>query len=388
MKEVIISADDHMDLSTLPQDLFAKRLAPRWRELGPKVVQGPESLVWAAEGKTLGISGKRPPSAVPYATNRAGREDDGFRPSTPALRLEDMDLDGIQAEVIYGPPLGFPLENAELKAAVLAAFNDWAAEFNRHAPDRLCVLPMLPVHDPAATAAELERVAELGHRGALFNAFQCAKPTWDRAWDPLWAAAADRSLPISLHLGGGMSMLKSQTGSWITAAVATVSPMQLDEALAALVLGGVLDRNPGLKIVLAESGIGWIPYVVERMDLEYNKHFVHGNVKDMTLDRLPSAIFRDQVFVTFEEDRLGARMIPLIGEDNVMWASDYPHPDSTFPNSRKEIAAAFAGLPDSVREKATRETCARLYHFPLAQGYLFSHMSLAWVMPQCRSSLR
>jgi predicted TIM-barrel fold metal-dependent hydrolase len=363
MQDVILSADDHMDLSVLPPDLFQARLDAGWREPGPRVVPGPVSMIWVAEGKQLGYSGQRPAGAMPFATARSGREDDGFRPSTPHLRLEDMDLDGIRTQVIYGPPNGFPLADQELKAAVMRAYNDWAAEFNSLNPERLCVLAMLPVHAPEACRVELERVVKLGHRGALFNSFQCVKPVYDRMWDPVWAAAEELGLPLSFHLGGGTSTLKTLSGSWLTAATATVWPMQLDESLTSMILGGVLDRNPGLKLVLAESGVGWIPYVIERMDLEYDKHFVNGNVTDMTLSRLPSRIFHDQVFATFEEDRIGASLIPVLGEDNAMWASDYPHPDSTFPNSKKEIAEAFKGLSDRVRLKATRDTCAKLYHF-------------------------
>lgn len=362
----IMSADDHMDLSTLPRDLFERHIEPKWRERGPKVVQGPESLVWQVDGKTLGHSGKRPASAVAYATVRAGREDDGFRPSTPGLRLADMDLDGVHAQVIYGPPLGFQIEDPALKSAVLLAYNNWAAEFNGHSPERLCILADLPVSDPEETERELRRVVALGHRGALFNVFQAAKPVWDRAWDRVWDAAEEIGTPISFHLGGGASMLKSAPGSWITAAWATVAPMQLDEATAAMVLGGVLDRHPKLTLVLAESGIGWIPYFVERMDLEYRKHFLGGNVRDLTLSRLPSEIFREQVFATFEEDRLGAKFMSITGEENVMWASDYPHPDSTFPHSREEIEAAFLGLSESLKLKATRDNCATLYRFEVA----------------------
>src|SRR5262245_3158626 len=170
MPGAILSADDHVDTSTLPPDLFQSRLAPQWRELGPKVVQGPAGKVWEAEGKIWGASGSRNMSgAMPLATTRAGREEDGCRPSTPKLRLEDMDLDGIHAQVIYGSPVAFPVENQDLQGAVLTAFNDWAIEFNSFAPDRLCVLPILPWHNPTATAAELHRVARLGHRGAMFQ---------------------------------------------------------------------------------------------------------------------------------------------------------------------------------------------------------------------------
>src|SRR5262245_6188578 len=198
MPETILSADDHVDLSTFPPDLWQARLDPKWRDDGPKVVQGPTSMVWQAEGNVLGLSGTRVNTVgMPYATTRAGRDEDGFRPSTPALRLADMDLDGIYAQVIYGPPPGFVLQNPALEVAVHRAFNDWAAEFNAHAPDRLCVLPILPVVDAEAAAAELERIARLGHRGAMFQVFRARPPIWESAWDRLWSVAEEIDRPIS-----------------------------------------------------------------------------------------------------------------------------------------------------------------------------------------------
>src|SRR5262245_43103440 len=158
------SADDHLDLNHLPPDLFMARLPARWRAEGPKVVENAGGAFWEAEGVQLGFSGRRPRNARQHAgaIARAGLEDDGFRASTPALRLADMDMDGIEAEVIYGPARGFPLRDPELKAAVLGAYNDWGAEFSSAAPDRLSVLAILPVHAPAAAAAELRRVAGIG----------------------------------------------------------------------------------------------------------------------------------------------------------------------------------------------------------------------------------
>src|SRR5207244_10930175 len=137
------------------------------------------------------------------AIGRAGIEDDGYRAGTPKLRLEDMDRDGLWASVIYGPlALGFPIEDPALQNACYAAWNDWAVEeFNAVAPDRLCVLAFLPGHSPKAAAAELERVAGLGHRGAIVDIF--AIDLGDPAWDRLWAAAAHTRLPISFHLKGG-----------------------------------------------------------------------------------------------------------------------------------------------------------------------------------------
>jgi predicted TIM-barrel fold metal-dependent hydrolase len=354
----LYSCDDHLDLWNLPRDLWADRLPARFGERGPRVVEQGENAWWTCDSAVIG----------PYrlasgysAIGRAGIDDDGSRAAIPRLRLDDMDRDGIYASVIYGPNLfGLPITDPELKAAVLAGYNDWALQFNRHAPDRLCVLPVLPTHAPPAAVAELERVAQLGHRGAIISPFEfrCSDP----AWEPLWSAAEHAQLPISFHIGHGTSQLRVAPGSWELAAFATVGPMQLDEPLAMMIFSGALERHPGLRLVLAESGIGWLPYFVRRMDHEAEKHL--AKAQDYRLQAKPSEIFRRQVYATFEEEPLGPSLLPLLGPDNFMWASDYPHPDSTFPHSRQAISEAFAGLDPTFVEQVTALNCARLYRFP------------------------
>jgi predicted TIM-barrel fold metal-dependent hydrolase len=363
MSSLLYSCDDHLDLWNLPSDLWSERLPARMRERGPRVAEQQAGGWWTCDGAIMG----------PYrlgvgysAITRAGIDDDGSRAADPTLRLQDMDRDGVHASVIYGPNLfGLPIADPVLKAAVLAAYNDWALEFNRHAPERLCVLPVLPTHAPEAAVEELERVARLGHRGAIISPFEfrCS----DAAWDRLWSVAEQAGVPISFHIGHGTSQVHVAPGSWELAAFATVGPMQLDEPLAMMVFSGALERHPGLRLVLAESGIGWLPYFVRRMDHEAEKHVV-GKTLDYRLNGKPSEIFRAQVYATFEEEPLGPSLLPLLGADNFMWASDYPHPDSTFPHSRQAIDEAFAGLDAGFVEKVTATNCARLYRFAASVG--------------------
>jgi predicted TIM-barrel fold metal-dependent hydrolase len=357
--ERIYSCDDHIDLWVLPRDLWEKRLPASLRERGPRVVEQGGHFWWTCEGKILGPSGIA--MLKDYnAITRAGIEDDGFRASTPALRLQDMDRDGICASVIYGPSLfGLPIEDQELKAACLRAYADWAAEFNSYDPERLSVLPALPTHSPDAAIEELQRAAKQGHRGAIISPFEFR--VGDRAWDCLWAAAQDTGLPISFHIGAGTTMTKAVYMSWEMAAFSACAPLQLDEPLAIMIYSGALERHPGMRLVLAESGIGWIPYFVARMDQAAEKHV--AKAQDYRIRQKPSEIFRQQIYATFEEEPLGPQLIPLLGPDNFMWASDYPHPDSTFPHSREAIETAFAGLDRSIVRKVTAENCARLYGF-------------------------
>ncbi len=365
LSTAIYSCDDHLDLSAVPPDVWESRLPRAQAELGPRVVTRDGIATWVCEDRVIGrsgISAKTSDAAKKLsAIGRAGIEDDGFRAGTPKLRLDDMDRDGLWVSVIYGPAaLGLPIHDPELQRACFAAWNDWAVEeFNAVAPDRLCALAFLPSHSPEVAAADLERAAAIGHRGAIIQIFDI--DLGDPAWDRLWAAAEQTGLPISFHLKDGTwSNLSYKLGKWQSAAFATVLPLQLDEPLATMVFSGALERHPGLKLVLAESGLGWLPYFLTRMDLEWR------NLRDK-LDYAPqvapSELFHRQVMATFEEEELGAQFIPFLGADSCMWASDYPHTDSTFPNSQHAIEEALGALPEADRRKITATNCARLYGF-------------------------
>jgi uncharacterized protein len=365
MTPAIYSCDDHLDLSAVPPDLWESRLAREYAGRGPRVVDSGKGRQWVCEDRVIGRSGMpRNKEAVKRlsAIGRAGIDDDGYRAGTPRLRLEDMDRDGLAASVVYGPlSLGFRLDDPELENACYAAWNDWAVEeFNAAAPERLCALAFVPRHSPDAAAAELERCAAMGHRGAIVDAFSI--DVGDRAWDRLWSTAEQTALPISFHINGGVSpRLSYQIGRWQSAAFATLLPMQLDEPLATMVFSGVLERHPGLRLVLAESGVGWLPYFLTRMDAEW--HELRDKL-DYAPSAPPSELVRKQVILTFEHEPLAERFIPLIGAESCMWASDYPHTDSTFPNSRRAIEESLGALaPDDVR-KITATNCARLYGFP------------------------
>jgi uncharacterized protein len=361
----IYSCDDHLDLSAVPPKLWESRLSATDAARGPRVETGDKGSVWVCEGAVMGRSGM--PANAEFvkklsAIGRAGIEDDGYRAGTPALRLQDLDRDGVSASVIYGPlSLGFPIKDPELQSACYAAWNDWAVEeFNAVDPDRLCVLAFIPSHSPEAAAAEVERCAALGHRGAIVGVFDI--DVGDKSWDRLWAAAQDTHLPISFHIKGGTSSkLSYQIGKWQSAAFATLLPLQLDEPLATMVFSGALERHPGLKLVLAESGVGWLPYFLDRMDMEW---MALRDKLDYAPRIAPSELFRRQVIATFEEERLAEKFIPLLGADSCMWASDYPHTDSTFPESRRAIEEVLGTLSVEDRRKITATNCARLYSFP------------------------
>jgi len=357
----VYSCDDHLDLYAVPRDVWASRLPSTDAERGPHVEERDGTPFWICEDRVMGRSGmgKSKVARSLSAIGRAGIDDDGFRAGTPKLRLEDMDRDGLAASVIYGPlSLGFPIADPDLQRACYAAWNDWAIdEFNAVDPERLCVLAFLPGSSPDAAAEELERCAERGHRGAIIAAFEV--DLGDPSWDRLWSAAEQTGIPISFHIKGGTSSnLSYQLGKWPSAAYASVLPLQLDEPLAIMMFSGALERHPGLRLVLAESGVGWLPWFLQRMDMEWE---AMRDKLDYAPSVPPSRLFGNQVIATFEEEPLAAQMIPMVGADSVMWASDYPHTDSTFPDSLHAIEETLGTLPDADLRKVTATNCARLY---------------------------
>ncbi len=355
----LYSCDDHLDMWALPPDLWTSRVAAADRDRSPRVIDRDGRPRWTVDGHVLGVSGQ-PTSGAHSALTRAGLADDGLRPSKPDLRLIDMENDGLYASVIYGPAvLGLPIADPEFKSTCWRAWNDFAADFNAHDRKRLAVIPVLPTHSPEAAAAELERCASLGHRGALMYCFEfdCGDPSWDR----VWAISHDTGLPISFHIGGGVSTIPIKPDGWAHLAFSTVVAMQLAEPLATMVFCGALEKHPNMRLVMAEAGLGWLPYFVHRMDASTIKR--PGVAKDYQLKAMPSEIFRQQVYITFEEEAHGAAYIGLLGADNFMWASDYPHADSTFPESRASILQSFGDLSEADCRKITADNCRALYNF-------------------------
>lgn len=350
----IISADDHMDLNVLPVDLFTARVPEEWRDGAPRVIDTEEGPFWVAEGRRLRPSGRKPAGMISADGDR------GLRPGVPDERLEDLDRDGIYASIIYGPVGPGFVTNRGLRSACLRVYNDWATEFNKAYPDRLIVLAMLPSSDPGEATDELRRVAKLGHRGVIVEYFDTETPVFEEEWEAFWTLAEETRMPVHFHLGGGTHSITFAPRSWRQPASVAVAPMQLDEAIVGTIFAGVFHRHPGVKLVLGEAGLGWLPYILERMDHEWRKY--GDRVDDVRLPEPPSHYFAHNIFVTYEEDDLGLELLSNVGVANIMWASDYPHGDSTWPHSRKSIASSGLGRLDEVTlQKIIWTNAAELY---------------------------
>jgi predicted TIM-barrel fold metal-dependent hydrolase len=369
MEYRLISADDHIDLRYLPRDLWETRVPAAARDRVPRVEATAKGLAWVCGDSVWGPWGTARAIDVPLKTalERGGVFEEGvLRPTTPHLRLADMDRDGIDATVMYGPIAPLLVKDPLVRQLCYSAYNDWLVEFCEAEPRRLIGAGILPADDPELATRELLRVARLGLRHVVLLAAAAQNVSQAGWYSGGSAAAAETGIPIGMHLLVRPPTAYPGVSALATAGVAgTLVPLQLIDPLAGLVFSGVPERHPSLRLVLAESGIGWLPFVLQRMDHEYGKYVearegweARGGIP---LRLRPSEYFRRQVWATFQDDVAGVALLSMIGEDRVMWASDYPHPDSTWPNSRQVIAAQMGGLPEATRRKITCDNARALY---------------------------
>ena len=350
----VISADSHV---FEPGDLWLERVDRAFRDRAPRVVElpgGGEAMRYADGTRVpyvgFGSAGDRGRTSgvMPLDEVRAG----GF---DPAARLADMERDGLAAEVLY-PSFGmrlFDTGDPGLQRACMRAYNDWLAEFQSAAPGRLLGQALLPL-DPDDAVAELERVAGRGFSGVVVSGHP--EPGRDYATDlfeKLWSALEAARLPASLHIFTGPYAHRPDA----FLSEYSVATSLVARSLAQLVFGGVFERHPGLRIVSAENDIGWVAHLMQRMDHAYRRkgpRYRHA----LSGEFLPSELVRRQVRCTFMDDRAGLLTLEVAGAETFMWASDYPHDDSTFPESRQVIDRLFAGLPPESKHKIVYQNAA------------------------------
>ena len=371
-----ISADCHIDLPMLAPDIFTANASAALKERMPYVTDGPDGPYWTCKnGGSFGLLNGVGPAGqklVPGQNYRVdvmastGLYEDGQKgrrhPTDPVLRAKDMDRDGVQAEVIFGilgaaTRLNDPIAANEM----FRIYNDWLVDFCRHDPTRFIGLACLPYGDIPAAVQEIHRVAKLGLRGVELSCSWDMEPMWHPIWEPLWKAIHEVNLPLHFHTFPAVppSQLDKATGLSRRAAFFTVVSgfqMNLVNILAGVIGAAVLERYPNVRISFGESGIGWIPYALDRMDFEWEDRF-----RDLGLTMKPSDYWRRQCKGTFQFDRIGTKLIDEMGVESLMWGSDYPHADGVWPESSKYIAEQFGHLPADVTRKITCDNAGRFY---------------------------
>ncbi len=338
-REILISADSHV---MEPPDLWVKRVPARFQDVAPRF---PEHK--------LGVGFQA----------RPGGQD-------PHERIKEMKTDTVSAEVLY-PTLGltlFGLDDAALQEACFRAYNDWLIGYCQVSLDRLIGVPCISVYNIKHALEELKRCKEAGLKGAtIWQAPHPDLPLYSNHYDPFWDAAQEMDMPVSLHILTGHSYSKSpekRTGVEHFRGSVNLKMMDVANALFDIIFYGVLKRHPKLKFVIVENEIGWLPFYLQQWDYYYRR-FREQNKPP--IDEDPSTYFSRQVYATFFNDNVGGRSLAWWGENNCMWSNDFPHANSTWPNSRKVIERDLGHLPVEKRTKLLSANAGKLYGLDLSK---------------------
>jgi predicted TIM-barrel fold metal-dependent hydrolase len=379
----VIDADTHV---IEPRDLWTSRVSAKWGTLVPQIRFNPETGVdsWYVGAKELFPCGM--PSAEGFdkewpPLHRARYDDIPSHHIDPSERLKIMDKFGIHAQVLY-PNLGIFAATEYLGTEVdpqfavdcVRAYNDFLADYQSVAPDRYIAVMTLPFWDLEATRREMARAKEIGHRGIVMSSRpeHFGLPTIDDPhWDPLWAQAQDLELSINFHIGSGKtpSYGTPATGTHVHyALVSTMIGNGNAYAISAVITGGVCHRFPRLNIVSVESGVGWLPYILELLDWQWNSCGVPEEHPEY--DLLPSEYFKRQIYGCFWFEAKAADLaLEILGPDNILFESDFPHPTSMSPGPKSyalpplEYFEKYHGhWSDEAKRKVLHGNSARLYH--------------------------
>jgi predicted TIM-barrel fold metal-dependent hydrolase len=395
-RDWIVSVDDHV---IEPPDLWLNRVPAGDRERAPQTVIGDDGILyWTYErtrspiSRTIVQADKSPHEVIPGYVGSYEEISPWYY--DPVARTEAMDQDSVLASLCF--PM-FPrfcgqtfyeAEDREFAMLCLRVYNDWMVdEWSAAAPGRFIPLIIIPLWDPMLAAGEIERCAANGALAIAFseNPSKLGLPSihdHGNYWDPVLAAANDTGLPLCIHFGSSSTMATTSDDAPLLV-TGSLAPMNLVFALVDWVFSGKLidgDRRPypDLKLCLSEGGIGWIPYVLERCDFmvqnrpylakaDWRVDLASGKGGSFPTDGarsmgvLPSELFRRHIYGCFIDDAFGVRHLAEVGYDNVMLETDFPHGDSSFPNSLQNARTRLAGYDETVRYKVMQGTARRVF---------------------------
>ena len=355
MKPFIFSADSHV---REPNGLFLDGLPASLKPHAVRVVKEGDTMITRTDHKVIFRLrlAKNPDFG---GTTRLGIHD-------LAGRLVDMDKDGIDAEIAF-PSLGlwlYAIDDAEAELAQCELYNDWNNAYFSGRLDRFVRCGVLPVRDLNGALGEMKRIAGLGFTAAMLpSVTPSGIPKYnDPVWDPVFELAGELGLVLVLHTGTGAETVIAERGAG--AAVINYSLQMADgiEAIMYMVAGGLLDRHPKAKVAVIECGASWLAALAERMDEVYIAHDIFVRPK---LSMMPSEIIRRQVTVSFQHDRACIMSRAVTGTQSIMFASDYPHAEGTFPHTQQVIGKLFDGIDITETEKLDilGGNAARLFRF-------------------------
>jgi predicted TIM-barrel fold metal-dependent hydrolase len=392
----IVSLDDHV---VEPPDLWTSRLPAKYRDVGPHIVmaptgtpildgggyieapgtEGPDVAWWFYEDHKYSV--KRLIAAAGYPPDEIGMEGityDQMRPGCwqPQARIDDMTMNHVEASLSFPNyprfcgQLFLRAHDKELAKLCVEAYNDWQVEeWCADSDGRLIPLCLVPLWDVELAAAEVRRNAARGVRAVAFSEL----PAWlglpsihSGYWEPFFAACAETKTVLAMHIGSGTKTITSSPDA--PDAVQAVNMFaNSSTSLIDYLFSGVLVRHPELKLLYAEAQIGWIPYVLERIDDVWETHRGWSESQKYVQDE-PSQYYYRQVTSCFFKDSVGVNNLDLVGQHNIAFETDYPHQDSTWPNTHQVAKELFGHLDDDAVFDIVRGNAIRLLDLELGDG--------------------
>ncbi len=359
MIRLAISADGHV---SEPADLWSANLPATLRDRGPRVEVREGKISMVVENKVIRKLVEAPPDMAEGTVTSI----EGWGENDPAARLEALAGDGVFGEVLY-PTVAFftaySIEDRPLQAAVCEIYNDWLV--STFADPRYAAVAMLPAAQPEVCGKELERLAPRGLRAAMLPAHSDALPYNQPDWEVLWEKAAGLGVSLSFHVGSGRHQAPVRgPGGAVTNYVVTLTGAI--ETATLLCATGILERHPELRVMMVECGSGWLAWALDAMDEAYREHQMFVRPK---LAELPSFYFRRQGGVTFQHDAVGIANRVKTGDRCLLWGSDYPHPEGTYPKSREILDEQFEGVPQESIDAITWRNTVELYGIATPDGF-------------------
>ena len=366
----IISSDNHV---FEPGDLWTSTVEPKFRDRVPyitRIEDGSDS--WFCDGLRIcpvAVAtqlGKRfeEPEKLTYIDTVDNIFPGGY---IPEVQIKDMDADGVEAGIIY-PTIGllfYSIPDSELLTVIFKHYNDWVAKFCGAFPKRLKGIAMVNIDDVQSGIREMERCAKMGLVGAMITVYPNEDRSYDSPeYDPLWAAAQDMKVPLSLHVGTNRPGPGQQFADLRAVKPGFFANVDywVRVSVAHMIYSGVFERYPKLQVGMVEHELSWVPYFLNRIDYNYTQRTPGDDWYRFKEDMLPSDYFHRNVFLSFQEEALGIRDRHIIGVDNLLWGSDYPHVESTFPRSQQILEEILVECTEEEKAKITGENTARVYH--------------------------
>jgi predicted TIM-barrel fold metal-dependent hydrolase len=368
---ILVSVDDHV---VEPAHLFEGRVSAKYRDAAPRVERTPDgSDVWMFNGAVIPNVGLNAVAGRPK--EEYGVEPTAFDEMRPGCydvdeRVMDMNAAGVLSSMNFPSFPGFSgrlfaaAADKDMAHEMIRAYNDWHIdEWCGSHPGRFIPMALPMLWDAELTATEMRRNARKGCHSMTFteNPATLGYPSFhDASWDPVWRAACDESIVISIHLGSSGQLAVTAPDAPVDVMI-TLQPMNICSAAADLLWSRVIKGFPSIRFALSEGGTGWIPYFMERLDRTYDMHRLWTG-QDFG-DRLPSDVFREHFLTCFIADPVGLALRHQIGIDSIAWECDYPHSDSTWPIPAETLLAVADGVPDADLDKITYQNACRWYSF-------------------------